>query len=68
MLNTDQRAMKAAAKKILQFQGIERFCVLYLVNGEEQRSPWFNSKDRARSALALMRGRYGKHNAIIYAD
>ena len=68
MENQKRKAMKAAAKSVLKFQGIERFLVLYLVNGRERRSPWFYSKERARMALALMRKRYGDRNAIIYVD
>lgn len=44
-----------------------RFCVLYLKQGQEKRSPWMTQK-RANEAAALMRAKYGERNAIVYRD
>lgn len=44
------------------------YCVLYLKNGRERRSPWFYRRDHALTALELMQAKYGKKNAIIYLD
>lgn len=43
-----------------------KFCVLYLVQGREVRSPWFRSHDRACRALAILQRHYGP--AILLRD
>ena len=45
-----------------------QYCVLYLKDRKELRTPWFRSYARAREALKLMQTRYGKRNAILYVD
>lgn len=44
-----------------------RFCVLYLKQGQEKRSPWMTQK-RAHKAATLMQAKYGERNAIVYVD
>lgn len=44
------------------------YCVFYLKNGREHRSPWLYRRDHAQTALELMQAKYGEKNAIIYRD
>lgn len=41
-------------------------CVLYVRNGTEHRTPWFQDADRAKIALAIIIRKHG--NGIIYID
>lgn len=43
-----------------------QYCVLYVKDRREHRTPWFKSKERAKVALQVMQRKYGK--AIIYMD
>ena len=43
-----------------------RTCILYVKDGQEQRTPWFTCRDRAHRALRIVRRRYG--SAVIYRD
>ncbi len=43
-----------------------KFCVLYLVDGCERRSPWLHCHDRASRALDILTRRYGR--AILLRD
>lgn len=45
-----------------------RVCVLYLVNGKEQRTPWFHSYERANQALRIMAAKYGERNVGLLRD
>lgn len=45
-----------------------KFQVVYLKGGKEHRSPWLYRREHAHQALALMQGKYGQQNAIIYVD
>ncbi len=47
---------------------VPMYCVLYLKNGKEHRSPWLYKEEHAQAALEMMQGKYGKKNAIIYMD
>jgi len=44
-----------------------QYCVLYIKEGKEHRTPWF-SHSRAQKALTIMQAKYGKQKAIIYRD
>jgi hypothetical protein len=44
----------------------EKCCVIYQVNGEDRRSPWFYSLERGERALAILDDRYGR--AILFRD
>ncbi len=48
--------------------GPVRICVLYLVNGQERRTPWLHSKERAQAALRIMQAKYGARNVCLYVD
>lgn len=43
-----------------------KYCVLYLVSGREERSPWFHSRVRACRALDILRALHGR--AILMRD
>ena len=61
--------MAANAHRTLAAQagdGGSRYCVLYVKDGKEACTPWFSRRARARAALTLMKGRYGR--AVIYVD
>lgn len=45
-----------------------RICVLYLVNGEERRTPWLHSRERAQEALCILQAKYGEGRAVLYRD
>lgn len=45
---------------------MRKYCVLYMECGAEMRSPWFTSRNRARTALDLILVKHGA--AVIYAD
>lgn len=61
-------ALKAEAMEILKYQGIQRWCVLFLKHNREQRSPWFYSKSRAQQAFDLLTAKYGKNNTVLHLD
>lgn len=44
------------------------YCVFYLKENRECRSPWFARREHAQRALDLMLAKYGKLNAVIYVD
>ncbi|ANY87630.1 MULTISPECIES: hypothetical protein [Pseudomonas] len=44
------------------------YCVLYLKEKRECRSPWFARREHAQAALDLMQAKYGKGKAIVYVD
>ena len=48
--------------------GPVRICVLYLVNGQERRTPWLHSRERAQTALRIMQAKYGARNVCLYRD
>lgn len=52
------------AKKLLRMTGYTFYQVLYLKRGIEHHSAWFKSKDRARQALNIVKGK--GYRAIIY--
>lgn len=66
MGRTARRAKKRAAKQSIAHLGIQRFCVFYLKDGKEHRSPWFGSRSRAHVARELLATKYGP--AIVYID
>lgn len=68
MNKQSRKHMKANAMKILRFQGIRRWRVLFLVNKRERKSPWFYSHERAQKAFDILTAKYGKRSAIIYVD
>jgi len=63
-----QRELKKAGKAMLMHRGITKWCVLYLVNKKELRSPWFYSHDRVKQAFDIITRKYGTGNTIIYRD
>lgn len=62
----DRAATRKAARDSIQSIGIERFCVLYPINGKEHQSPWFNNREAANKARQLLASKYGA--AIVFAD
>lgn len=65
-MGTVRRITIQAAKQAIAHLGIRRFCVLYLRDGRERSSPWFNSRDRAHQAYDILAAKYGQ--AIIFVD
>lgn len=62
----ERKQLKEQAMRILKFQGMRKFCVLYLApTKRECRSPWFLSRERVEKALAFYRRKY---EAIIFVD
>jgi hypothetical protein len=45
---------------------MRKYCVLYLKNGREQRSPWFSSAARAARAFEVLNRRF--RECIVYVD
>lgn len=43
-----------------------RYCVLYVINGKEERSPWFSDHARAHQAREILAAKHGA--AIVYVD
>jgi hypothetical protein len=43
-----------------------KYCVLYDVDREEHRTPWFYRQDHAQEALGIIQRKHGA--AIIYLD
>jgi hypothetical protein len=43
-----------------------KYCVMYDVDREHHRTPWFYRKEHARTALEIMQRKHGA--AIIYVD
>lgn len=43
-----------------------KYCVLYVKDGQEKRSPWFKSRERAHAARELLAAKHGA--AIVYVD
>jgi hypothetical protein len=59
-------ALRREAREALKARGIERFAVLYVKDGQEHRSPWFSSRERAQAARAVLKAKHGA--AVVYAD
>lgn len=57
---------KSRVQDALDGTGKRRYCVFYLKEGREHRSPWFNVRRNADRAFALLSGRYGR--ATVYVD
>lgn len=57
---------KRACKEALRYTGISKYCVLWIRDGKERRSPWFHSSERAHRAREMMAQKYGQ--AIVYVD
>ena len=47
---------------------LQQYCVLFLKNKKEHRTPWFSNETCARKALAIMQNKYGDKNVIIYQN
>ena len=66
-MNTiERRSIKRLAKESIRHLGIERFIVLFLKDGKEHKTNWFNSRTRANQAREMMANKYGK--AIVLID
>ncbi|HLO61722.1 MAG TPA: hypothetical protein VK165_02030 [Azonexus sp.] len=63
---TAKAAIRRAAKQSIAHIGVQRFCVCYLKNGREHRSPWFNSRTRAHLAREILAAKNGP--AIVWID
>ena len=63
----DKKELKRSAKKILMAQGITKWCVLYLANNHERRTPWFYSIDRCRAAQKILVEKHG-YKTCLYMD
>ena len=58
---------RASTRELPGLRG-HKFAVHYLKGGREHRFPWFLNEATAYRALAIMQGKYGQRNAIIYVD
>ena len=68
-ITSQQRRERDRLRTALQAPiGPLRVCVLYLVNGKEQRTPWFHSYERANQALRIMAAKYGERNVGLHRD
>lgn len=50
-----------------------KFCVLFRKRDtqgrmREVRTPWFSSRQRARTACSILKSAYGDRNAIVFVD
>ncbi len=61
---TRKAVLREECRSIQASLGMRKYCVLYLKNGREHRSPWFSSKERTKKARQLLAAKHGK--TIIY--
>jgi len=47
--------------------GITKWCILFIKDGQEQKSPWFYSLDRCKAAFEVIKAKYGSRS-LIYMD